>query len=121
MDLGYAVIFVKDMARMLYFYGEQLGLPLIQERSKEGWVEFATGGTILALHAIPEELAEKIVIGDPPRPREETPVKLVFLADNVELERSLLLERGVHMLKLLPWGACNGVDPEGNVFQIAQR
>ena len=121
MELGLAIIFVKRLETMVSFYGDTLGLVLLKDKSSESWAEFAAGGARLALHAIPAELAEKVVVTDPPRPREETPIKLLFLVDDVAAERTRLLSRGVAMLELRAWGACDGVDPEGNVFQIAQR
>ncbi len=49
MHVGYAIVFVSDMARSVAFYRDQLGLPLKFE--SPGWSEFATGGATLALHA----------------------------------------------------------------------
>ena len=46
--LGYAIVFVSDMARSVRFYRDVLGLPLRFE--SPGWSEFATAGTTLALH-----------------------------------------------------------------------
>jgi catechol 2,3-dioxygenase-like lactoylglutathione lyase family enzyme len=120
-ELGRAILFVKRLEPMVSFYGDTLGLTLLKDGSSQSWAEFAAEGARLALHAIPAELAETIVVADPPRPREETPIKLVFWVDDVAAERTRLLSRGVVMLELRAWGACDGVDPEGNVFQIAQR
>jgi predicted enzyme related to lactoylglutathione lyase len=121
LELARAIIFVKDMNRMAAFYGGTLGLTQLRDRSTDGWAEFAAGATTLALHAIPAELAGTIAIAEPPRRREDTPIKLVFLVTDVTAERGRLVERGVVMLELLPWGACDGIDPEGNVFQICSR
>lgn len=120
MELGGAVIFVKDLKRMMAFYGGALGLSLLDDQSGEGWAEFATGGASLLLHAIPPGLAAEISITDPPRTREESATKLLFRVTDVEAERARLVSHGVRMLELRAWGACDGVDPEGNVFQIAR-
>ncbi|HEX6738477.1 MAG TPA: VOC family protein [Vicinamibacteria bacterium] len=120
-ELARVIVFVKDLPRMASFYTEDLGLPVVQDRAPEGWVELAAGGIAVALHAIPAQIAAGIVVTDPPRPREETPLKLVFRVADVAAARARLLGRGVIMRELRPWGACDGVDPEGNVFQIAQR
>jgi len=106
---------------MALFYRETLGLAVLEDRSVEGWVEFAAGGATLVLHAIPTELVESIVVTHPPRRREEAPVKLVFRVDDVAAERTRLMALRVPMQALLSWGACDGTDPEGNVFQIASR
>src|SRR5207244_3521927 len=121
MELGRAIIFAKDMAVMRAFYGEALGLAPIAETSTPDWAEFAAGGMSLALHAIPREVAQAIVVSSPSRARDDVPVKLVFWVDDVRAEHARLLARGVSMREPQPWGACDGVDPEGNVFQIAQR
>lgn len=48
MRLGYAIVFVSDMARSVAFYRDALGLPLRFE--SPGWIELDTGGATLALH-----------------------------------------------------------------------
>jgi catechol 2,3-dioxygenase-like lactoylglutathione lyase family enzyme len=120
-ELGRAIIFAKHLKRMLAFYNETLGLPVIDDRSSEGWVELAAGSVALALQEIPAAIAEGISLTAPPQPREEAPIKLVFWVPDVERERARLLACGVQMLELRAWGACDGIDPEGNVFQIAKR
>jgi predicted enzyme related to lactoylglutathione lyase len=49
-------------------------------------------------------------------------MKLIFAVDSVPAERSRLEAMGITMLQR-PWQkpneACDGVDPEGNVFQIS--
>jgi len=49
MRIGYAMVFVSDMARSVSFYRDVVGLPLKFE--SPGWTEFATEGATLALHA----------------------------------------------------------------------
>lgn len=120
MDLACAMVFVKDLKAMITFYGEVLGLRRIDDGSVEGWAEFGSGGVRLALHAIPPDIAQGIELGDPPMAREEAATKLVFRVADVAAERERLLGRGARMSELRPWGACDGVDPEGNVFQIAK-
>ncbi len=106
---------------MVSFYGDTLGLRRVDDGSIEAWAEFAAGGTTLALHQIPPAIAFGINVTDPPTPREEAAIKLAIWVDDVESERTRLLARGVRMLELKAWGACDGPDPEGNVFQIAKR
>ena len=102
---------------MAAFYGETLGLRSIAETRTDSWVEFDGGGASLALHAIPPEIAGGIEIATPPRVREENPLKLVFVVEDVKCERARLAALGIPMMARA-WGACDGVDPEGNVFQI---
>lgn len=119
MKLCRAILFVKDMERMLAFYSRTLGLTVKGEASPT-WVELDTGGVTLGLHAIPDAIADGIVISDPPYVREETPIKLVFSVSDVEAERARLVGLGVTLSEVRSWGACDGVDPEGNVFQLAR-
>ncbi len=117
MRLGRAILFVKDFEGMLAFYSNTLGLRVTQRGEVPGWVELDAGGAVLALHAIPRAIAERITIASPPRAREETPIKLAFVVPDVESERVRLQSMGVSMSEVHAWG-CDGVDPEGNVFQI---
>jgi catechol 2,3-dioxygenase-like lactoylglutathione lyase family enzyme len=120
MELRRAMIFAKDMDRMTAFYRDGFGLRLIPEARQDGWVEFEAGGCTLALHAIPAELAKDIDITSPPHPRSDTPMKLVFETPDLQAARNHLLSQGAFMQEPRNWGACDGVDPEGNVFQIVE-
>ena len=40
---------------------------------------------------------------------------------DVAAARARLIAHGAVMHEPRPWGACDGVDPEGNVFQITGR
>jgi len=106
---------------MLAFYRDEIGLAPLQQEAVEGWVELDAGGTSLALHAIPVELAKEITLTNPPRPRETAPVKLVFVVRDLEAERARLVSLGMSMSEVRAWGACDGIDPEGNVFQLARE
>jgi hypothetical protein len=88
----------------------------------DSWALFDTGGARFALHAIPAEIARNMEISSPPQWRETSPVKLIFAVDNVPAERNRLEAMGVTILRR-PWQnaaeECEGVDPEGNIFQIS--
>lgn len=111
-----AIIFAKDMKRMTDFYHDALGLPVVA--NQPGWVEFDAGGVHLALHDIPPRIAKQTIITTPPRAREETPIKLVFEVDDLDAARRHLAARGATMFEPRSWGSCDGLDPEGNVFQL---
>jgi catechol 2,3-dioxygenase-like lactoylglutathione lyase family enzyme len=117
--LASALIFVKDLPRMAAFYQHVLGLsPVSPGQPVDGFMEFDAGGDPgLTLHAIPAHLAAGIHIASPPVPRSENPVKLIFEVDDLAAEQLRLAAFGV-TLTYRPWGALDGVDPEGNVFQI---
>jgi catechol 2,3-dioxygenase-like lactoylglutathione lyase family enzyme len=112
MRLNRAMLFVKDLDRMVNFYGETLGLKVIEETRVDGFVEFDAGGMRFALHSISREIADQIEISSPPAPREKCAVKLTF-----EVDASKLKASGVTIIER-PWGASDAVDPEGNIFGI---
>jgi catechol 2,3-dioxygenase-like lactoylglutathione lyase family enzyme len=117
MRLSSAMLFVKDLATMTRFYQGVLGLEPIAETRLDDYVEFGDRGARFALHAIPFEIAQGIEIPSPPPPRERSPVKLCFEVEDVERERTRLEASGVPFISR-PWGACEAVDPEGNIFQL---
>lgn len=114
------ILFAKDMRRMTDFYHDAFGLPVVSA-NQPGWVEFDAGGVSLALHDIPPRIAKQTVITTPPRAREETPIKLVFEVENLEAARRHLSAHGATMFEPKTWGTCDGLDPEGNVFQLIER
>jgi len=121
MEMIRAIIFAKDLKRMTAFYRDGLGLRVVTEDPASGWVELDAGGVSLALHGIPPEIAATIDVTDPPRPRGDTPIKLVFRPPDPDAARARLTALGAVMSEPRPWGACDGLDPEGNVFQLARE
>lgn len=105
---------------MMVFYRDALGLTPLSGNASEGWLEFDAGGVAVALHAIPEHIAKDIVLTNPPTAREETPIKLVFEVLDIEVASIHLINHGAAMFEPSAWGSCDGVDPEGNVFQIVR-
>jgi hypothetical protein len=107
---------------MKEFYRQMLGAWPVNTEWTDTWALFDADGTRFALHAIPAEYARNIEISSPPKPRETGPVKLIFAVDNVPVERNRLEAMGITMLQR-PWQnateECEGVDPEGNIFQIS--
>ena len=108
---------------MAEFYHEALGLPLLSDVKDPSWVDLDVGGARLSLHAIPPRIARTINVTTPPRAREETPFKLVFEVEDVAQTRRQLSQRGATMFEPRPsasgpMGTCEGLDPEGNVFQL---
>jgi catechol 2,3-dioxygenase-like lactoylglutathione lyase family enzyme len=118
MKLGQAIMFVNDAARMQAFY-EGLGLRVVDGSAADGFVRLAdpAGGAVLALHA-----SKAVGLGGPPWT--ETPVKLCFQVDDVDRERAALIARAVTMRAVHRFENivfCDGIDPEGNIFQITTR
>jgi catechol 2,3-dioxygenase-like lactoylglutathione lyase family enzyme len=119
MRMSSAMVFVKDLERMADFYSHALGLKPIKESRTEAWAEFEAGGIRFALHTIPANIAKHIEIAQPPRAREDNPIKLTFEVDDLAAARTQLQSLGAMIIDR-SWGTCDVIDPEGNVFQIVQ-
>jgi lactoylglutathione lyase len=116
--LGYAIVFVSNMDRSVAFYRDVLGLP-VKFASPE-WTEFATEGTILALHpaAIPNPDVS------PPAQTPAGRCQLGFMTEDLDLFHMQRLAQGVpclqppkveHGTKLAVYA-----DPDGLPFSIGQ-
>jgi lactoylglutathione lyase len=109
--LGYVIESVEDMARAVKFYRDVVGLPL--RFQSEGWSEFSTGETVLALH--PD--SEKNPSGR---------VELAFLADDLQKFYEEMTRRGVRF-SMPPtkqgYGGMLGqfVDSEGALVSVGER
>lgn len=120
MQLVQALLFVTDLGRMQDFYGRLVGLAVLD--AEPGFVRLAAGSCVLALHAIPP--AHAPAIATPAVEREDGAIKLGFQVDDVDAERARLVRAGVAMREVTRWGMrayCDGIDPEGNVFQLLGR
>ena len=114
MRLAQVIVFGNDLLRMKAFYGQALGLSVLEEG--DGFIRLEAGGCVLMLHAIREPPSAK--------PREDTFIKLAFHTDDVAATRDALIGLGARMYDPHHFGTvtfCDGVDPEGNVFQITTR
>lgn len=115
MKLAQAILFVENMTRMKTFYGSVLGLPVLEDGAE--WVRLDGGGCVLALHSLAPVTTNFVE-------RNDSYIKLCFHSDDVPAMRADLVARGVKMRDLHQFGAvtfCDGVDPEGNIFQITSR
>lgn len=120
MQLDGALLYVKDLPRLVDFYAGLLGARPNESTRTDAWAEFALGSSMLGLHAIPAEIAATIEIGDPPEVREDTPIKLLLsLPAGADLDAALtrIEALGATVLRR-PWGGADVVDPEGNVVGL---
>ena len=118
MRMAQTIIFVDDVPRMQAFYHGTLGLPVIT--AEPGWVRLDAGQVVLALHAIPPGPK----LPEPAPERLDANLKLCFHVDDVDGMRGVLIAAGVRMRDVHHHGGmafCDGIDPEGNVFQITTR
>ena len=117
-----AVLFAKDMHRIARFYEKVLGLAVAHVGSDIVVLESAQSQLIV--HAIPERIAASITISEPPRIREASSLKLVFPVASIDHARDEASAAGGGLkpksreFEARGFRACDGHDPEGNVFQV---
>lgn len=119
-----AVLFAKQLERLAKFYEQVLSMAVAH--SAPDHVVLETVFFELVIHAIPESIAATIRISVPPEVREETPIKLMFPVTSIDEARVRAASLGGWLApREKEWEAagiraCDGVDPEGNVFQVRQ-
>lgn len=116
--MAQTILFVDDVPRMQAFYAGMLGLAVLS--AEPGWVQLDAGGVVFALHAIRPGPAR----AEPPPERVDAHTKLCFHVDDVDATRAAFVAAGVRMRDAHRYGGvvfCDGIDPEGNVFQITTR
>jgi len=120
-SLDRIILYVQDVDRLTTFYKEIFALPIIEEIKGE-WVVFRAGGCELALHRV----GKPYRVPDASSWKVETNAKLVLsVTRDLNEMRAELIRKGVPMgnIKTYPGltgPLCDGTDPEGNVFQLAQ-
>ena len=125
--VGRVIIFAKEMAPMISFYRDVLGLtPLESEYPPEEWQRFGTGGECeLALHAISAPWRDGIESGDPPEARRGAPSKVGLRVDELAPARDALSAKGVRFVNEGLWSDSSIqfdiLDPEGNVVQLSKE
>ncbi|GAB3254887.1 VOC family protein [Chitinimonas naiadis] len=119
-----AVIYAKDLASVRDFYVAVTDLKLVRLEPDYALLENATYQ--LVIHAIPPVYAADITIDNPPKRREDTAIKLIFLVNSIAAARRLALQHGgIVDPKQQEWQfqrylVCDGHDPEGNVIQLRE-
>lgn len=123
-DAG-AVIYAKDIRRVSRFYEQVAGLRVTH--AEDDHVVLESTGFQLVLVAVPERLAASIELTDPPRPREDTAIKPVFVVADLAAARDRAPALGGQLLpperewRFQGMRVCDGHDPEGNVVQFRER
>lgn len=119
--LNRVILYVQDVDRLARFYRELFGLPVVEEIEGE-WSVLQAGPCQIALHRV----GKAYRVDDPESWEVESNVKLVMTVNRPLGElRAELIAKGVPMgvLKAYPGltgKLCDGKDPEGNVFQLAE-
>lgn len=117
MNLGFVVLYVRDMAKSKTFYTEVLGMSVIEAISSPTFVSLRpSGGSIVALQ-------DKAAAKFPPR-FEEQPgtIELSFEADDVDGTWAHWKEQGVEIIADpvdLPFGRYfMAKDPDGHYLSV---
>ena len=108
-----AMLFVAELAPMVAFYRDVVGLAPVEETRLDDWVEFDTGSTRFALHRLPPDLG----VRPSPEPREREGCKLILAVDDLAATRERLAAAGATIIDR-PWGGWDFADPEGNVLGV---
>lgn len=118
------VVYAKDLQRLASFYQSALALA-VAERART-FVVLHGQGFEVAIVAMPEAVAAAIELRSPPVPLEDTPIKASFLVPSIEARRGAVTGAGGTLKPpeaAWAWRGqvhLDGVDPEGNVFQLRQ-
>jgi catechol 2,3-dioxygenase-like lactoylglutathione lyase family enzyme len=120
-----AVLYAKDVARVVAFYSTVLGLEV--ETRHEDHVVLESPMFQLVVLQIPAHIASGIEISVPPTRRAMGAVKLVFfIASIANIRATVEAFGGVMNPTDKEWSfqgfkVCDGLDPEGNVIQFREH
>lgn len=112
------ILYVQNINVLKHFYVENFNLKVLEEDNV--WILMNTGSINIGLHKIGEQYLEKIT----ERHQFDNNTKLVFQIDtDIESARNELLSKNVQMREIKTFEGydfwlCDGIDPEGNVFQL---
>jgi len=115
------ILYVQDVRRLTAFYRDVLGLALVEEIEGE-WTVLKAGNCEIALHRV----GKPYRVADASSWKVESNAKMVMTVDRDLAElRAELVRQGVAMRPIksyppLTGPLCDGEDPEGNMFQLAQ-
>jgi predicted enzyme related to lactoylglutathione lyase len=122
---GGAVVYAKSTTTVSTFYAEVAGLQITH--AEQDYVVLESGDFQLVVVAIPAKLAASIQVAVPPRPREDTAIKLVLPVASIASARLVAQSLGGQLnppereWQFQSSRVCDGHDPEGNVVQFRER
>lgn len=118
--LSRIILYVQDVERLSRFYRDAFAFALVESIADE-WAVLGAGPCELALHRV----GPAYRVADPSTWQVNGNAKLVLAVDeDLDRVRAALLAKGVRIddIKSYPGTGrlCDGRDPEGNVFQLAE-
>lgn len=120
-SLNRIILYVQDVERLTAFYRDALQLPVVETVTGE-WAVLRAGPCELALHRV----GKPYRVADATSWKVETNAKLVFsVTRELKSLRAELVGKRIPMGRIKSYPGftgplCDGTDPEGNVFQLAQ-
>ncbi|MGU8078886.1 VOC family protein [Burkholderia pyrrocinia] len=117
------ILYVRDVALLKAFYQRYFDLPVIEEIDGE-WVVLDAGAIELALHRAGPAFRQ--AASSVQANADASTMKLVFSIDaDIDAHRDRLARDGVTVRDLkrydgFAYRMYDGLDPEGNVFQVMQ-
>ena len=120
-----AVLFTVRLMPLAHFYEQVVRMHIVKTASDHVVLEIGTFR--LTVHQIPEQYAKNIAITSPPAVRDSGATKLSFRVDSISGSRPAAAKLGGLVYgPEREWSsdeitACDGYDPDGNVFQLVQE
>lgn len=115
-------IYALDPERVADFYCAVAGMARLHATPE--LIVLESADIQLLVHRIPPPFAEGIVITSPPQRREDTALKFFFSVPSLDAARLAARGLGGEVFAENWQGpgftVCNGMDPEGNVFQVRE-
>ncbi|MEN4758939.1 hypothetical protein ABEG63_01245 [Chryseobacterium sp. C39-AII1] len=119
--LDTTLFYVKNVELIKNFYVEHFNFTILEEDSS--WALLNAGSSHIAFHKIGEKYLQKISKDH----QLDNNTKLIFEIDiDILSARNELLSKNVRMREIktfenYDFWLCDGLDPEGNVFQLKSR
>lgn len=119
-----AVVFAKHVDKLAHFYRDVAGMEEVHADNSH--VVLDGGHFQLVVHNIPTQIADTIEITEPPRVRDSVPIKICLPVHSIDDARTVAEALGGKVAeRKSEWRArgfvaCDGHDPEGNVFQLRE-
>ncbi len=117
------VLWVEDLESASHFYRSLLAAEIADE--SQTFVRVASNQNEVLLHLVPEQYRGGLTV--PPQIREEASMKPIFVIEDIDAARSAVAGLNGQVYSAATeqvYGTsryCDGFDPEGNVFQVAER
>lgn len=115
------IFYVRDIKKLQNFYVENFNLKTLEE--DDIWILLNAGTINIGLHRIGQDYLKNIDTNH----KFDNNTKIVFEIDfDIESARNELISRNVEMREIKTfenynYWLCDGVDPEGNIFQLKAK